>query len=132
MRFMEKADYSQTAIAASLRPAVSRADSVGVSPMCQYVTKDGVATPWHAIHFGTMALSGAGMLCIEARACSPPCASPSPNTPNLSIERDVVRMAPRREQLSENFEHLKRGDDKCVLVIRGEPCRHSEENPIRS
>jgi NADPH2 dehydrogenase len=41
---------------------------VVVSPMCQYVANDGAATPWHMIHLGTMALSGAGMLCIEATA----------------------------------------------------------------
>jgi len=39
-----------------------------ISPMCQYVAEDGRATAWHLIHLGSMALSGAGMLCIEATA----------------------------------------------------------------
>jgi 2,4-dienoyl-CoA reductase-like NADH-dependent reductase (Old Yellow Enzyme family) len=39
-----------------------------VSPMCQYVAHDGRATAWHLIHLGSMALSGAGLLCIEATA----------------------------------------------------------------
>jgi 2,4-dienoyl-CoA reductase-like NADH-dependent reductase (Old Yellow Enzyme family) len=39
-----------------------------VSPMCQYVAKDGRATTWHLIHLGTLALSGAGLLCVEATA----------------------------------------------------------------
>jgi len=39
-----------------------------VSPMCQYVAEEGKATVWHLIHLGTMALSGAGLLCIEATA----------------------------------------------------------------
>ena len=39
-----------------------------VSPMCQYSAVDGVAQPWHMIHLGHLALSGAGMLCLEATA----------------------------------------------------------------
>ena len=39
-----------------------------ISPMCQYSAEDGVANDWHMIHLGNMALSGAGMLFIEATA----------------------------------------------------------------
>lgn len=39
-----------------------------VSPMCQYSAVDGMAQPWHMIHLGHLALSGAGMLCLEATA----------------------------------------------------------------
>ena len=39
-----------------------------VSPMCQYSAEDGRANDWHMIHIGSMALSGAGMLFIEATA----------------------------------------------------------------
>jgi len=39
-----------------------------VSPMCQYSADEGCATDWHMMHLGTLALSGAGMLCIEATA----------------------------------------------------------------
>ncbi len=39
-----------------------------VSPMCQYVAEEGRATAWHLLHLGGMALSGAGLLCIEATA----------------------------------------------------------------
>jgi NADPH2 dehydrogenase len=39
-----------------------------VSPMCQYSAEGGKATDWHMVHLGTLALSGAGMLCIEATA----------------------------------------------------------------
>jgi 2,4-dienoyl-CoA reductase-like NADH-dependent reductase (Old Yellow Enzyme family) len=42
-----------------------------VSPMCQYVAEEGKATTWHLIHLGGMALSGAGLLCIEATAVEP-------------------------------------------------------------
>jgi len=39
-----------------------------VSPMCQYSAESGRATAWHMMHLGSLALSGAGMLCIEATA----------------------------------------------------------------
>jgi 2,4-dienoyl-CoA reductase-like NADH-dependent reductase (Old Yellow Enzyme family) len=39
-----------------------------VSPMCQYVAEGGKANTWHLIHLGNMALSGAGLLGIEATA----------------------------------------------------------------
>ena len=39
-----------------------------VAPMCQYSAKDGRAIDWHTIHWGQMALSGAGLLMIEATA----------------------------------------------------------------
>ena len=42
-----------------------------ISPMCQYSADNGRATAWHMIHLGHMALSGAGMLCIEATAVEP-------------------------------------------------------------
>ncbi len=37
-----------------------------VSPMCQYSALDGSATDWHVMHLGQMALSGAGLLILEA------------------------------------------------------------------
>src|SRR6266478_59932 len=42
-----------------------------VSPMCQYVAKNGQANSWHLIHLGGLALSGAGLLFIEATAVEP-------------------------------------------------------------
>jgi 2,4-dienoyl-CoA reductase-like NADH-dependent reductase (Old Yellow Enzyme family) len=42
-----------------------------VSPMCQYSAQDGQASDWHLIHLGHMALSGAGLLFIEATAVTP-------------------------------------------------------------
>jgi 2,4-dienoyl-CoA reductase-like NADH-dependent reductase (Old Yellow Enzyme family) len=47
---------------------VTLANRIVVSPMCQYSAVDGAATPWHMMHLGSLALSGAGMLCIEATA----------------------------------------------------------------
>ena len=42
-----------------------------VSPMCQYSAVDGCANDWHMIHLGTLALSGASLLCLEATAVEP-------------------------------------------------------------
>lgn len=39
-----------------------------IAPMCQYSAVDGLATDWHMIHLGNLALSGAGLLIIEATA----------------------------------------------------------------
>lgn len=42
-----------------------------IAPMCQYSAEDGCATDWHMIHLGHLALSGAGMMILEATAVSP-------------------------------------------------------------
>lgn len=42
-----------------------------ISPMCQYSAEGGKATDWHMIHLGHLALSGAGLLVIEATAVEP-------------------------------------------------------------
>ncbi len=39
-----------------------------VAPMCQYSAVDGTASDWHLIHLGHLALSGAGLLILEATA----------------------------------------------------------------
>ncbi|WP_336777503.1 NADH:flavin oxidoreductase/NADH oxidase [Pantoea sp. USHLN256] len=39
-----------------------------IAPMCQYSAQDGKAAAWHRIHLGQLALSGAGLLIIEATA----------------------------------------------------------------
>lgn len=42
-----------------------------VSPMCQYSSVDGLATPWHLVHLGSRAVGGAGAVFVEATAVSP-------------------------------------------------------------
>src|SRR5664279_6332580 len=42
-----------------------------IAPMCQYSAEDGCMTDWHLIHLGQLALSGAGLLTIEATAVVP-------------------------------------------------------------
>ena len=47
------------------------ANRIVVSPMCQYSAVDGIAQPWHRMHLGGLALSGAGLVIAEATAVSP-------------------------------------------------------------
>ncbi len=42
-----------------------------IAPMCQYSATEGTAGDWHLIHLGHLALSGAGLLIVEATAVSP-------------------------------------------------------------
>lgn len=42
-----------------------------IAPMCQYSAEDGTPTDWHVVHLGSMALSGAGLLIVEATGVSP-------------------------------------------------------------
>lgn len=50
---------------------VALPNRIMISPMCQYSANDGNANAWHAAHLGSLALSGAGLLCVEASAVSP-------------------------------------------------------------
>ena len=45
---------------------VTLPNRIVVSPMCQYAAVDGSAQPWHQVHYGMLAMSGAGLLCLEA------------------------------------------------------------------
>ncbi|HYD96792.1 MAG TPA: NADH:flavin oxidoreductase/NADH oxidase [Noviherbaspirillum sp.] len=44
---------------------------IAIAPMCQYSADQGSATAWHMMHLGQLALSGAGLLMIEATAVEP-------------------------------------------------------------
>lgn len=47
------------------------ANRIVVSPMCQYSAVDGRAQRWHSTHYGQLAMSGAGMIIVEASAVEP-------------------------------------------------------------
>ena len=55
---------------------------VVVSPMCQYVAKDGTVGDWHLVHLGSRALGGAGLLIAEMTNVNPD-ARISPNCAGL-------------------------------------------------
>jgi 2,4-dienoyl-CoA reductase-like NADH-dependent reductase (Old Yellow Enzyme family) len=47
---------------------VTLRNRIGVSPMCQYWSKDGMASDWHLVHLGSRAVGGAGLVIAEATA----------------------------------------------------------------
>lgn len=44
---------------------------VVVAPMCQYSANDGVPGPWHQAHLGQFAMSGPGLIIVEATGVEP-------------------------------------------------------------
>lgn len=44
---------------------------IGVSPMCQYSSSDGMANDWHLVHLGARAQGGAALILVEATAVTP-------------------------------------------------------------
>ena len=50
---------------------VTLRNRLGMAPMCQYSSVDGVAQPWHMTHIGARAVGGAGLIIAEATAISP-------------------------------------------------------------
>ncbi len=76
---------------------LSLPNRIMVSPMCQYSAIDGNANDWHRAHLSTLALSGAGLLCIEATAVSPegritPGCLGLWNDDNEHALRDIIRL----------------------------------------
>jgi 2,4-dienoyl-CoA reductase-like NADH-dependent reductase (Old Yellow Enzyme family) len=51
--------------------SITLRNRIGVSPMCQYSSEDGVAPDWHLVHLGSRAVGGAGLIIAEATAVSP-------------------------------------------------------------
>ena len=51
--------------------SVTLRNRIGVSPMCEYSSEDGVATDWHLVHLGSRAVGGAGLVIAEATSVSP-------------------------------------------------------------
>jgi 2,4-dienoyl-CoA reductase-like NADH-dependent reductase (Old Yellow Enzyme family) len=51
--------------------ALALENRIVIAPMCQYSAVEGSATDWHTIHLGHLALSGAGLLIVEATAVTP-------------------------------------------------------------
>lgn len=50
--------------------SVTLRNRIGVSPMCQYSSQDGMATDWHFVHLGSRATGGAAQVMCEATAVS--------------------------------------------------------------
>lgn len=63
-----------------------------IAPMCQYSAQDGSAGDWHMMHLGQLAISGAGLLILEATAVSPE-GRISPNDLGLYSEDNEIALA---------------------------------------
>jgi 2,4-dienoyl-CoA reductase-like NADH-dependent reductase (Old Yellow Enzyme family) len=50
---------------------VTLRNRIAVSPMCQYMSEDGVANDWHQVHYTSLARGGASLVTLEATAISP-------------------------------------------------------------
>ncbi|MGL4445935.1 MAG: oxidoreductase, partial [Alsobacter sp.] len=46
--------------------ALALPNRIAVAPMCQYAADDGSATDWHLQHWMNLAMSGAGLVVVEA------------------------------------------------------------------
>lgn len=53
-----------------LRDVVLR-NRIGMPPMCQYSAREGIASDWHFVHYGSRAVGGAALMIIEATAVTP-------------------------------------------------------------
>ena len=50
---------------------VTLRNRIAVSPMCQYMARDGAVGDWHRVHYAGLARGGAGLVVVEATAVSP-------------------------------------------------------------
>jgi 2,4-dienoyl-CoA reductase-like NADH-dependent reductase (Old Yellow Enzyme family) len=51
--------------------ALTLANRIIVSPMCQYSSADGFSNEWHLVHLGSRAVGGAALVMTEATAVTP-------------------------------------------------------------
>src|SRR5262245_34845255 len=47
---------------------VTLRNRIVMSPMCQYVARDGLADDWHLVHLGSRASGGVALVIVEATA----------------------------------------------------------------
>ena len=66
---------------------------IGVSPMCQYSSQDGMPSDWHLVHLGSRAVGGAGLVVMEATAVEPR-GRISPQDMGLWSDAHAAAMAP--------------------------------------
>ncbi|AGK49362.1 NADH:flavin oxidoreductase / NADH oxidase family protein [Burkholderia thailandensis MSMB121] len=92
---------------------VTLPNRIVISPMCQYSAENGEARAWHMIHLGQLALSGAGLLCIEATAVEPDGRiSPA----DLGLWNDAAGLERIRRAFVESAKRAAFPDDRPVGV----------------
>lgn len=51
--------------------SVTIPNRIGMPPMCQYSSENGIANNWHLVHYGARAVAGTGLVIVEATGVSP-------------------------------------------------------------
>ncbi|MBX3652442.1 MAG: NADH:flavin oxidoreductase/NADH oxidase [Burkholderiales bacterium] len=64
---------------------------ITVAPMCQYSAVDGSMSDWHIMHLGSLAISGASMLVMEATGVTPE-GRITPHCPGLYSDANEIAM----------------------------------------
>lgn len=72
--------------------SVTLRNRIGVSPMCQYSSEDGIANDWHLVHLGSRAVGGAALVIAEATAISPE-GRISPGDAGIWAEKHIAPIA---------------------------------------
>ena len=67
-RVRETIRHDEPPVPADHLAALTLPNRIVIAPMCQYSAENGDATDWHMVHLGSLALSGAGLLILEATA----------------------------------------------------------------
>src|SRR5262245_63918101 len=47
---------------------ISLRNRIVMSPMCQYIAAEGLASDWHLVHLGSRAVGGVALVMVEATA----------------------------------------------------------------
>jgi 2,4-dienoyl-CoA reductase-like NADH-dependent reductase (Old Yellow Enzyme family) len=80
--------------------SLSLRNRIGVSPMCQYRSVEGMATDWHFVHLGSRAVGGAALVIAEATAVEPR-GRISPQDAGLWSDQHIAPLARITEFLKE-------------------------------
>ena len=86
---------------------VELSNRIIVAPMCQYSAKDGNANDWHLMHLGQFAVSGVGLILVEATGVSPE-GRISPGCLGLWSEDNQAALA-RVVKFCQDYGHAKMG-----------------------
>ena len=89
---MNKIDNSPHLFQPLTIKSITLRNRIGVSPMCEYSSNDGVANDWHLVHLGSRAVGGAGLIIAEATAVSPE-ARITPGDAGIWSERHIEPIA---------------------------------------
>lgn len=82
--------------------SVAARNRLMVSPMCQYSVEeqDGIPTEWHRVHYGSLAVGGAGIVMTEAAAVEPR-GRITPYDVGIWSDEQAAALAPTAEFIAE-------------------------------